>query len=314
MKDLKIIVGTHPFGEESRKLLEGQNVIYNPFERKITETAMMDFLAKENPDAIIAGIELYNKKVLDLCPSLKLIARVGIGLDSVDLDECKKRGIAVTYTPDAPSNAVAELTIGQMINMLRRIQNTDAGVRAGEWNRYIGKDLTECSVGIVGYGRIGKLVANKLKGFNPREIYINDIDANQLKDVEPGKISSLDGILQKCDIVTLHIPLNKANKDFISYRELDKMKKEAILMNLSRGGIVEESALYKWLLSNPNASAALDSFVEEPYRGGLKDLTNCYITPHIGSCTVKSRYDMETGATKEVLNLIMGQEFNSRVI
>jgi D-3-phosphoglycerate dehydrogenase len=313
MKDWKIVVGTNPFGKEGRKMLKGLEVVYSPFERSVSSSKMIEVLAQENPDAIIAGIEIYNKEILDSCKDLKLIARVGIGVDSVDLEECQRRGIAVTNTPNAPSNAAAELTLGQMLNSLRKIQWTDRELRAGVWDRYVGRDLSQCSVGIIGYGRIGKLVSEKLEGFHPK-VYLNDINLEQFSGTIRGEISSLDKILRNCDIVTLHIPLNEYNRNFISQKELALMKKDAILLNLSRGGIVNEEALYNWLNQNKSASAAVDSFVEEPYKGKLTELDNCFLTPHLGSCTVKSRYDMETGATKEILNMIDKKDYNSRVV
>lgn len=309
---MKILITVDKFGVESRKMLREYSkgkyeIKHNEIGRKLTQKEVKELIIKENPDVIIAGTEKYSSEVLDYCPKLKMISRVGSGLDSVDLDGCEKRGIIVANTPDAPSNAVAELTIGQIFNSLRKIQNTDRNLREGEWKRYIGRDLSECYVGIVGYGRIGKIVARKLKPLAGK-IYINDIDPVQIENAEERLIvSSLERILRDCDIVTLHIHLDKQNKNFISKKELGIMKKDAILINTSRGGVVNEDDLYEWLSENQKASAAVDVFVEEPYNGKFRQLQNCYITPHLGSCTIKSRDEMEIGAVKNIEKAFSGE-------
>ena len=309
---VKILVTVDAFGQKPREKLDeysgrGHEVKYNEIGRKLTQKEVKELIIKENPQIIIAGTEKYDREILEYCPNLRMISRVGIGLDSVDLEECKKRGIIVANTPDAPSNATAELAIGQMMNMLRRNQYVDRSIREGIWERYIGRDLSECYVGVIGHGRIGTLVARKLKEL-AKQIYINDIDPTQSKKAEEGLIvSSLDRILRESDIVTLHIPLNEMNRNFISREELESMKEGSMLVNTSRGGVVNEEDLYKWLLENPDSSAAVDVFVEEPYHGKLRKLNNCYLTPHLGSCTLKSRLDMEMGAVKNIEKAFSGE-------
>jgi phosphoglycerate dehydrogenase-like enzyme len=158
-------------------------------------------------------------------------------------------------------------------------------------------------VGIIGYGRIGKLVFKKLSGFGSK-ILVNDIDKNQLKDLDKTNIASLKKILNEADIITIHIPLTKKNKHFISKKQLMKMKKNAVLINTARGEIVNNKWLYDWLKKNPHVSAAIDVFKIEPYNGKLKELKNCYLTPHAGSCTEKSRYLMEVRAVKNAIKFI----------
>ena len=312
----RIIVTTFPFGDPDPKpldQLEGFDVTYNEVGRKYSPEEHHAVLKVRNPHIIIAGTEKYTAEVLDLCPALRMISRVGIGVDSVDLDECEKRGIIVCNTPDAPSNAVAELTVCQMINALRRVSIVDSIIRNDGWERFIGRELRDCDVGIIGFGRIGTLVAQKMWGLKPRRVFINDIVQEKCKDIQRCEYATKSQIMYHCDIITLHIPYNSENHHFISEDDLRLMKDGVVLINTSRGGIVDENALYNWLKRKPNATAAVDTFVKEPYKDLLIELPNCLLTPHLGSCTRKSRFGMEVGATEEAMNFLRGKPFNSRI-
>jgi D-3-phosphoglycerate dehydrogenase len=316
MSKLKIMVTTYPFGSTNstpKKQLEGHTVFYNDQLRKYTQEELIERLKSFQPDIIIAGTENYTSEILDLVPNLKMISRVGIGLDSIPIKECKKRGITVAYTPDAPSNAVAELTIGQMINSLRHTQYTDLALRDYKWDRYIGRELRDCNVGIIGCGRIGSLVIEKLNGLKPRRIYVNDIDYEKAKNMPRSEYAKKMQILSECDIISLHIPFNIQNRNFISKNEFHIMKTNVNLINMSRGGIVNEHNLYKFLSENQNATASVDVFNEEPYKGKLLKLPNTYLTPHLGSCTETSRFHMEVGAVEEVLNFINNENLINKV-
>ncbi len=300
---MKIIVTTYPFNAKSNLELS-----LNTLKRKYTENELINVLKKENPDIIIAGTENYNKEVLDNAPNLKLISRVGVGFDNIDFNETNKRNIIVTYTPDAPSNAVAELTICQMLNLLRKVPTVNK-----TWNRYIGRELSDCNVGIIGYGRIGSLVANKLNRFNTN-IYINDIDKNVMNRAKVYSSAipiEKNDLFEVCDIITIHIPLNSNNVNYITKKELSLMKKDVCLINTSRGGILNENDVFNWLNNNENVSAAIDVFETEPYDGILNQCKNAYLTPHIGSCTTTSRNDMERSAIIEVENFINDNVLNN---
>ena len=292
---MNAVITTSPFNKENnflKKLISnGVSVSFNEKGRKLTKEEIKEFLKNKDPDIIIAGTENYNSEIFDICPNLKIISRVGIGLDSVDLEGCEKRNIKVSNTPDAPSNAVAELIIGQMICCLRGINYTK------NWNRYIGREISSCKIGIIGYGRIGKKVMKKLDGFSPKEIMVNDINLSiQFKNfVEKSRI------FNECDVISFHVPLTSKTKNLLNKNTLNLLKKDAIIINMSRGGIINEDDLYDWLKDNPSASAVIDTFEEEPYNGSLLGLKNAYLTPHLGSCTKKSRKEMEDGSVINVL-------------
>jgi D-3-phosphoglycerate dehydrogenase len=316
-KKWKIMVTTHPFGSKNDlpiKHLEDYEVHYNDVGRKYKIEEVAERIREFQPDILVAGTERYDIEMLDLVPNLRMISRVGIGLDSVPLEECKKRGIVVSYTPDAPSNSVAELTICQMINMLRYVQNVDADMREQKWNRMIGKEIRDCNVGVIGCGRIGKLVVDKLEGFKPRRIFVNDIVYDKAKGLPRSEYATKMQILSSCDVVTLHIPYNRDNENYLSEAEFDILKKDVKLVNMSRGGVVNEECLYKFLKENPDSAAAVDTFVEEPYEGKLAELSNAYLTPHLGSCSTRSRIDMELGAAEQAVNFIKNKTIVNKVV
>ena len=311
------MVTTYPFGISRKTPLEillnnGIKPELNNLERKYSREEHRQKLSFHKPEIIIAGTENYDRETLDIIPQLKMISRVGIGLDSVDLDECKKRGIVVAYTPDAPSNAVAELAICQMLNMLRHVQKVSEGILA--WPRFAGKEIRSCNVGIIGMGRIGNLVLDKLQGLKPRRIFVNDIIKDRAINRPRSEFATKDEIIAECDIVTIHIPLNEKNRDFISEKDFLLMKKDICLMNLSRGGIINENDAYTWFKDNKEATIAIDTFEEEPYNGALVRLPNSYLTPHLGSMSVQSRFGMETGAAEAVINFINNKPIINRVI
>jgi D-3-phosphoglycerate dehydrogenase len=304
----KIIVTTYPFNEDNvnfDKLREmGYDIQFNLYKRKMSPSEVLMVMESENPDIIIAGTEKYDANLLDACKDLRMISRVGIGMDSVDSIEASKRNVIVTNTPDAPTNAVAELTICQMINCLRRVESVSQDLkRNAGWDRHIGREIENCNIGIIGCGRIGRAVIKKLKGFNPKNIYVHDIDYNKYP-VEGAEVSDKEGILRDCDVISLHIPLTPHTENYITDIEFNIMKEDAVLINFARGGIVNENNLYNWLYNNTLASSAIDVFDEEPYTGELKTLDNVSLTPHLGSCTRQSRKDMENESIKNVIEYL----------
>jgi len=314
---MKIMVTTHPFGSVNPlpvEMLGNYEVYYNDVGRKYSNEELIDRLKNILPDIIIAGTEKYTAEIIGLVPNLKMISRVGIGLDSVPIRECRDMGITVAYTPDAPSNAVAELTICQMFNMLRRTQLCDAEIRKGNWSRFIGREIRDCEVGIIGCGRIGKLIVDKMQGLKPRRVFVNDIIHSKTRDLQRCEYASKAQILSTCDIITIHIPYNDSNVDYISTEEFSIVKDDVIFLNMSRGGIINENDLFDFLSLNPFSCAAIDTYDQEPYNGKLVGMPNAYLTPHLGSCTRKSRFDMEVGATEAAINFINGRALQNRIV
>lgn len=307
----KVLITTVPFADKDRlpiELLEMAEIDYqiNPLNKKLTEDELVDMVS--DFDVIIAGTEPITAKVMDSAKNLKMISRVGIGLDSVDLIAAEERGITVSYTPDAPAPAVSELTIGMMLTLLRSVHVSNAEMHEGRWHRFFGRRLSNITVGIIGVGRIGRGVIQHLQGFGGPRILANDVDIDE-KLVNQYNLDwlSKERIFQEADIVSLHVPLTHLTKNMIRKEHLLSMKPDAIVINTARGGIINEHDLYDVLQSGHLTAAAIDVFDFEPYSGPLKELRNCLLTAHMGSMSVDCRTRMEIEATEEVVRFLTGQ-------
>ncbi|OHB59509.1 MAG: hypothetical protein A2Y12_00505 [Planctomycetes bacterium GWF2_42_9] len=309
LKQYRIFIATYPFAETGKKPLSilqecGAELVFNPFNRRLKTGEVNDLI--KDVDAVIAGTEPYNEETLKNCERLKLISRVGIGLDSVDLAYCRDNNIGVAYTPDAPSDGVAELAVGNMLNLVRHIHESDRSVREGAWNRLMGYLIREVKIGVIGVGRIGSRVINLLQTFQPN-ILAYDTDENVRKTQYPNTTwTDLETILKESDIITLHIPLNEKNHHFINREKIARMKTGAMLINTARGPIVDETALYDALVQKHLGGAAVDVFAKEPYDGPLVKLDNVVLTAHIAASANLSRYLMELGAAENSIAVLSG--------
>lgn len=313
MEKYKILITTYPFGEcgiKPLQLLEssGNEVVNNPMHRRLKASDIPDLI--KNFDIIIAGTEHYPIDALENS-RVKAICRVGIGLDNVPLNYCKGKGIIVTYTPDAPSQGVAELTVANILNLSRMILKSDRSVREGVWNRYLGYLLEEMTIGLVGLGRIGSRVAKLLQPFNTRILATEIVDKSEIAKKYNIELVDKKTLFQQADLISLHLPSNKENYQFVNRESLSWMKTGRFLINSSRGPLVDEDALYDALIQNHLAGAALDVFSTEPYEGKLIKLDNVIFTAHMGASAQKSRYLMELGAAEACINFIKGQNLSN---
>ena len=305
-----ICVNSHPFGECGSKpkiLLRDSGFIvkYNPFKKKLTEE---DIIAvSKEAHGIIAGTEPYTKKALAEFKNLKVISRVGAGFDSVDLDYCRKHGITVTYTPGAPTQGVAEFTLGFIIGLLRNSFSARDKLKSGVWEKQIGTLVSENIIGILGVGRIGKKVIELLAPFNPT-IYGCDIkpDYDFGRKYNINWVSHAD-LYESCSLVSIHIPLNEMNQHFISDNEIALMKNGIYLINTARGKIVDELAILRGLDSGKIKKFAADVFEKEPYSGPLINHPDVICTPHIAAAAYKTRFLMELGATEDCIRVLSEQ-------
>ena len=301
----KILITTSSFAKDDPSILmllyeAGYDVEFNPFSRKLTEEEVLNLLTQIKPVGMIAGVEPLTAKVLECVSGLKVISRCGIGLDTVDMVAAAKKGITVLNTPDAPTQAVAELTIGLMLNSLRRITEVDTCLRAGSWKRPMGKLLSEQTVGIIGCGRIGTAVAQLVKPFGARLLgYDSLINKHSVITLVP-----LDELLIQSDIISLHIPYSQSVHHFVHKQLIEKMKPGAIIINTSRGGIIDEDALYEALVEGCLSGVCLDTFEREPYAGSLLNLSQAVLTPHIGSYAKEARVNMEREAALNLLSVL----------
>jgi len=313
---MKVFVSTHPFGSTSKepmKLLKSNDfeVRLNPLEHKMTSSELA--MEIKDSEILIAGTEKITEEVFQNAPKLKLISRVGIGLDGVDFELCKKYGVRVAYTPDAPTMAVAELCVAMILDLARQITITDKNIRLGVWKRHMGTLLYGKTIGIFGMGRIGKSLVHLLSSFNVNFL-VHDINP----DIAFGRLYNVnfvskEEVLKNSDVVSVNIPLKKDTLDYITSKELSLMEPQAIVINTARGGIINENDLYDALKEKIIAGAAVDVFEEEPYSGKLIELENCLLTCHMGASTIDSRTDMEVQAVQEAIRFKNNQTLKNEV-
>ena len=297
----KVFISTTSFGKPDPAPLEilkaaGLEVSLNPYGRKLTSEEVVELAA--NSEGLIAGTEPLDAQVLNKLKDLRVISRCGVGMDNIDLAAAERQGIKVFNTPNSPAIAVAELTMGLMLALLRHIPIMDRDIRAGKWQKRMGNLLLGKKVGIIGFGRIGQKVAELALGLGAQVVYC-DPAVNKAGYT----LVSLDELLSQSDIVSLHVSGGGHDALLLGYKELRSMRKGSWLINCARGGAVDEEALHRVLAEGWLAGAAVDVFEREPYAGSLTKLENVILTPHIGSYAIESRVEMEVQAAK---NLIEG--------
>lgn len=313
----KVLITTVPFAERNRLPVEllasaGIEHVINPLGRKLKEDELAE-LAR-GCAALIAGTEPITAAVMDRAPSLRLISRVGIGLDNVDLLAAEQRGIAVAYTPDAPAPAVAELTIGLMLSLLRSVHVANLQMHHGKWTRVFGRRIAEITLGVIGTGRIGARVLRRIVPFGTPRVLANDLapDTKLVPELKLEWVGKED-IYRNADLISIHVPLTSQTKNMVRREQLLMMKADALLINTSRGGIVNESDLAEVMRAGHLGGAALDVFEREPYQGELAGIERCLLTCHMGSMSVDCRTRMEIEATEEVVRFFAGEPLRSAV-
>ena len=242
-------------------------------------------------------------------PQLKVIANYAVGFDNIDLTEANKRGIAVGNTPGVLTDATADLAFALMMAAGRRLLEAERYVHAGKWKTWmpttlLGADFVNATLGIVGFGRIGQAMAKRAKGFSMRTIFYGPT-AEEPTDGSAQKMDNLDDLVIESDFISFHVPLNEQTLHMVNASFLAQMKPNAILINTSRGAVIDQEALYWALKERKIAAAALDVTDPEPLPldSPLLTLDNCLITPHIGSASIQAR---EKSALMAAQNLIAG--------
>ena len=253
-------------------------------------------------EVLVAVVSPVGTDELDLLPDLQLVANYGVGYDTVDVDACRARGIAVTNTPGVLDAAVADLTLALILACRRHLVTSDRFVRERRWQRgwaqpeLLGRDLAGSTLGLVGLGRIGSEVAHRAEAFGMRVAHHRRTDG-----------LPLDELLRTADVVSLHVPLTQETSGLISRERLGLLRDGATLINTARGPVVDEDALVDELVSG-RISAGLDVFVAEPYvPERLLDLPNVVLTPHVASATVETRAAMTRVLVANVLAFLRGE-------
>ena len=296
---MKVAITTSSFARHSDAPLEllrqrGISYVLNETGRALTEDEAIVML--QGCIGVAAGTEKLNRRVLDACPDLQVIARCGVGMDSVDIAAANEKGIAVRNTPDGPTQAVAELTLAYALNLLRCVTHMDRELRAGVWKKRMGFLLEGKKVGIVGFGRIGRAVARLFAAFGAQIAFADPgVDDSVYQKMD------LDALCAWAQLVSLHCSAPQDGKLLMNAARLERMRPGSWLINAARGGLVDEEALFRLLRAGRLAGAALDTFAREPYAGPLVHLENVILTPHIGSYAQESRIRQEVETVKNLL-------------
>lgn len=281
------------------------NLIKNPYGKKLSKKELLELLVHYRPIGILAGLEPYTEDVFFEAKSfLRVISRVGIGIDSIDIKAASKFQVQVYRTEDSVTPAVVELVIGLIFDLARKISFHDHLIHLNEWEKHIGMLVAGKTIGIIGCGRIGKQVALKMQALGCKiQVYDPFVDVKWLNEYNISSVDMLEHVFSNSDIVSIHLPLVRETFDLINADILKYSKTGLLIINTSRGGVINEEALYNSLKMGNVGGAALDVFEQEPYDGALKQLPNVVLTPHIGSYTKETRKEMELEA---VSNLIEG--------
>ena len=286
--------------DQPKRLLEaeGFDVRQNALGRRLRREELATMLSEAA--AVVAGIEPYDAGVLAALPRLRCISRCGVGVDSIDIEAARRLGIAIYRTVDEVIEPVAQMTLAMILALARNLPLHTQDVREGRWTKRTGVLLSEWTIGLVGFGRIGQAVERLLRPFGPR-VLANDPMLQHAEVPRGVDAVPLNTLLARADLVSLHADRQREAGALIGEREFSVMKPGSFLVNTSRGYLVDQDALLSALQSGHLAGAALDVFEPEPYTGPLARLSQVLATPHVASLTRASRAAMERRAVEQLI-------------
>ena len=271
-----------------------------------------DFIkALKQADALLCGNDLQvNEDLIDLAPKVKVIAKLGVGLDTVDIDAASRHGAIVFHTPGANNQAVADHTFALILSLARKIPYCDQSLREKRWEhtKIMGVEIWQKTIGIIGLGAIGRCVALRAKGFQMKVVAYDPYWPAEFAAQEGIEQMPLDELLKVADIVTIHAPLTPENKGLINARAFKLMKSTAFLINVARGAIVAESDLYQALKNGEIGGAGLDVFEPEPpTESALLELDNVVLSPHTAAFTHEALDNMSMGIVDQLIDYYQGK-------
>lgn len=284
-----------------------ENLVFNELGRPLKEDELIPLL--KDCDGYIAGLDFITEKVLKSCEKLKVISRYGAGYDRVDIEAAREKGVLVTNTPGVNAEAVGELAFSLILSVARKIPYLNQSTREGQWVRSTGMELKGKTIGIMGLGAIGKVVARCAKGFEMKVIaYDPFINEDYCASHQIG-VCTFEEVIEQADVISLHLPLNDSTKHLIGEEAIGRMKPGAILINTSRGGIIDEDAAYQALKSGKLGGLGLDAFEVEPPAGSLLfEFDNVVVTPHTGAHTREATDNMANASIRNLIDVLSGKE------
>jgi D-3-phosphoglycerate dehydrogenase len=314
----KVLIATRSFGSSSPKPMQmlkdaGVEIVWVDANSPTVQDDILGLVPEIS--AIIVGLVPITKEIIEKSSGLKIVTMYGVGVNHIDLEAAQKKGVIVTNCPGSNDQAVADLTMGLMLTVARNIPQIDRDIREGYWKKYLGGELWQKKLGLVGFGNIAKGVAHRAKGF---DMQINAYDP--YASVEAAKahgvsLVSFNELIAESDFVSLHAPLTEETKCMFGSEQFKKMKPTSYLINTARGGLVDEQALYIALSSGEVAGAGLDVFVEEPLKDSkLVELKNVVLTAHTGTHTRESIERMGVMAVENVLRVLRNEMPVNRIV
>ena len=312
LKNYKVLVsdGLAQEGVEILKKFKNFEITIND---KTSKEELLENIAQFD-GIIIRSATKITPDVIRAGKKLKVIVRAGTGYDNINIEECNKHGIVVLITPLGNTNAVVELTIGLMLNFARNIYEANNSMRKGKWDKKFlrGSELQGKTIGVIGLGNIGAAVVKKCQAFNMNVVaYDRFVPKKRGQDLGVELLDNFDDFLARSDYITIHVPLTAQTKDLISYSEIEKMKSTAIIVNVARGGVVNEQALYDALKNNTIGGACIDVYSKEPVDPNdapFIGLDNCITTPHLGASTFEAQIEVAKLAAERI-----AQALNSKI-
>lgn len=282
-------------------------LVFNPAGRPLTEEELIPLL--KGCDGYIAGLDFITEKVISSCPDLKVISRYGAGYDRVDIAAAASHGVIVTNTPGVNAEAVAELAMALILSTARKVPHLNAATRGGEWLRSTGIELKNKTLGIMGLGAIGKIVARCAKGFEMNVLAYDPFINEAYCEQNNIKVCSFEEVLRQSDVISLHLPLLADTKHLIGKEAFSLMKSNAILVNTSRGGIIDEEAAYEALKEGRLGGLGLDAFeIEPPQNSALFEFPNVVVTPHTGAHTQEATNNMADVSVRNLIDVLEGKD------
>ena len=303
---------TRKIPEPGIELLRARyHVEVNPNDRPLTRQELLEKVA--TADGVVSLLtDKIDAEVFEAAPRCRGFANFAVGFDNMDIPEATKRKIPLSNTPEVLTNATAEMAWALLFAAGRRVVESDAVMRSGTWSgwgplQFIGQEVTGATLGVVGAGRIGRAFAHKSKGFDMKVLYTDEFRSEEMeRDVGAERVS-LDELLARADFVSLHVPLMPATRHLIDERALRAMKRTVVLINTSRGPVVDEAALVRALREGWIAAAGIDVYEREPKAAdGLAELKNVVMTPHTASATTTSRDGMALRAAENLIAMLEG--------
>lgn len=284
-------------------------------EPKNSQDTINELLPKASA-LIIRSATTVTAETLEKAPNLKLVIRAGEGTDNIDKKACEAKGVKVANTPGANNNSAAEHAVALMMTVLRHTAAADKTMKSGGWdkNKYTGIELSNKKVGIVGFGRIGQIVAKRLQGFEPEVLFFDPfIEKSDLPYAK--KAADLKEVFSTCDIITLHTPLMDKTKGMVNAELLNSMPSHSVLINASRGGIVDENALLDVLKNKKIRAAGFDVFATEPLEENspLRSLENLVLTPHLGASTEEAQLRVGEMAVHQIKEFFLNSNLLNEV-